>query len=63
MMTAEERAAVEWLEELPEVEHVYHFRPPAGEAAGMFSLKHDHERTLYGVCFRCSRAKVLVVIE
>lgn len=62
-MTAEERAAIEWLEEMPEAEHVYHFRPPAGEVSGMFSVKHDHERTSYGVCYRCSRTETLVVIE
>jgi hypothetical protein len=65
-MTAEEKAAVEWLETLPESERVDYFRPPAGETLGMFSLKCDHERTSYGVCFRCRGAEqngTLVVIE
>lgn len=65
-MTAEEQAAVEWLEELPEVEHMYHFRVPAGEVAGLFSVKQDHERTSYGVCYRCRSAEqrgTLEVIE
>jgi hypothetical protein len=66
MMTAEEQAAVEWLEELPEVEHMYHFRVPAGEASGLFSVKQDHERSLTGTCYRCRGAEkrgTLEVIE
>jgi hypothetical protein len=65
-MTAEEKAAVEWLETLPEVEHFYHFRVPAGEVAGLFSVKADHEKTSTGKCYRCRGAEqngTLVVIE
>lgn len=65
-MTAEEQAAVEWLEEMPESQHMYHFRVPAGEFSGLFSVKHDHERSPAGNCYRCKGAErngTLVVIE
>ena len=65
-MTAEEQAAIEWLEEMPESQHMYHFRVPAGEAAGLFSVKQDHERSLTGTCYRCRGAErngTLEVIE
>ena len=65
-MTDEGRAAVDWLEGLPEYEHMYHFRVPAGEVSGLFSVKHDHERSPAGNCYRCKGAErngTLVVIE
>lgn len=65
-MTAEEQAAVEWLEEMPESQHMCHFRVPAGEVSGLFSLKRDHERSPSGTCYRCKGAEqngTLEVIE
>lgn len=65
-MTSEERAAIEWLEGLPEGERLYHFRAPVGDRAGLFSLKRDHERSPSGKCYRCKGAEqrgTLVVIE
>lgn len=64
-MTAEERAAVEWLEGLPVGERMHHFRPPAGEPE-LFTLKDDHERSSTGRCYRCQptrRGAEVLVIE
>ena len=65
-MTAEEQAAVEWLEGLTEGEMLYHFRMPAGESIGMFSVKEDHEVSRSGRCYQCTPGRgphELVVIE
>lgn len=65
-MTAEEQAAVEWLEGMPESQHMHHFRVPAGETSGLFSVKQDHETDTVGRCLRCRGAKqngTLEVIE
>lgn len=53
-MTAEERAAVAWLENLPADEHLNIFRPPAGESTELFTLKDDHETPRDRRCRRCS---------
>lgn len=65
-MTAEEQAAVDWLESLPADEHLRIFHPPAGEVVDLFSLKDDHERGYAGDCYKCrrdGREGRLVVIE
>lgn len=65
-MTAEERAAVEWLESVDPLEHAEHFVPPYGSYE-FFTLKRDHEGvSATGTCYACRGAEErgdLVVIE
>lgn len=66
-MTAEERAAVDWLENVDEVEHMEYFTPAHG-ATSLFTLKRDHENvsSVSGTCYDCRYASErgdLVVIE
>lgn len=59
-MTAEEKAAVEWLEGLSADEHLEHFRPAIG-GSELFTLKHDHETTRSGYCRQCQGTPRVVV--
>lgn len=66
-MTAEERAAVDWLETVDEREHMEYFTPVVG-ATDLFTLRRDHENvsSVSGTCYDCRYASEhggLVVIE
>lgn len=66
-MTAEEQAAVEWLESIDLRERAEHFVAPINLMHGqMFTVKGDHETRAGGychVCFVSQQDGTLVVIE
>lgn len=69
-MTAEERAAIHWLENLTPAQRIEHFRPTATPIVGYFdsaalfaglaTLKNDHEGDL-ACCPACKDPNAVVV--